>query len=156
MVFILGISNHDETERTMAFGKAKRFLHGGPKHGGDDYIVFCSSVFLFCHYKKRFIKFRLSLITGHKKPGQVFHLVEQSRISFNSRLMQRFYDVFGLGGSPLNGNHLLNIRIILVQLIHAFSYENCLFHSRGRRHHLSGEYLHIIPGLPLPGVTDGR
>ena len=80
---------------------------------------------------------------------------EEVGVDVETGLFQRLADAVRLGRAALDGDHLLNIRVVLVRLVHAFSHQDGFLHSRRRRHALAGQHFDVVPGLALPGVADG-
>jgi len=106
--------------------------------------------------KERLVKFRFVLIPGHEEPGHPIGLFEQNRIYLNSCLKQCFDNILGVRRTAFNRNHLLDIRIVLIGIIHALTQKNGFFHARGRFHFFTGKDLHLVPWLTFPGIADSR
>ena len=64
--------------------------------------------------------------------------------------MKGLYHGLGRGGAPFHTDHLLNMGMVSVGIVHALSDQNGLILSGCRPHYLSGKNLHIVPGLTLP------
>ena len=97
----------------------------------------------------RFFKIGLPLITAHEKCGGNFCVLNNARIHLDAGLMKGFHNGFGVRWAPLYGNHFLDVRVILVKLIHALTEQDGFLHARRGRHGLAGEDLHVTHGTPF-------
>jgi hypothetical protein len=71
--------------------------------------------------EKRLVKLGSALVFFHKKPWHAIHVFEYFRIERNPRLMKSIHNLLCGGRAPFDRNHLLDIGIVFVGLVNAFS-----------------------------------